>query len=97
MKKKAIKKAAALSYEAGLDDAPKVVAKGKGVIAENIIALARKNDVPLYEDRDLATILEAMELNTEIPPNLYQAVAQVLVFIYRLNQQRMPPSDQSGK
>ncbi len=89
MKKKHLKKAAALSYEAGLDDAPKVVAKGRGIIAENIIALAQKNDVPLYHDQDLVHILEAMELNTEIPPNLYQAVAQILVFIYRLNQQKM--------
>jgi flagellar biosynthesis protein len=87
MKKREIKKAAALSYEMGEEDAPKVVAKGKGFVAEKIIAHANSHDIPLYEDQDLVKVLEAMDLNTEIPPDLYKAVAEVLVFIYRLNQQ----------
>jgi len=65
--------------------APRVVAKGKGHIAEQIVQVARENDVPLLEDRNLANVLEAMELESEIPPELYRAIAEVLVFIYRLN------------
>jgi flagellar biosynthesis protein len=89
MKKREVKKAAALSYETDGDGAPKVVAKGKGFVAEKIIALANSHNIPLYEDQDLVKILEAMDLNTEIPPDLYRAVAEVLVFIYRLNQRRI--------
>lgn len=92
MKKKTIRKAAALSYESHIDDAPKVVAKGKGLLAEKIVALAAAHDIPLYQDRDLVEILEALDLNAEIPPNLYRAVAEVLVFIYRLNQQYQSPA-----
>ena len=80
-----IKKAAALYYDQAKSMAPRVVAKGKGFIAEQIIALAQQNDVPLYEDQNLANILEALELDAEIPADLYRAVAEVLVFIYRLN------------
>lgn len=86
MKKKRIKRAAALSYEKETDAAPRLVAKGRGVIAEKMIALATDHEVPLYEDRELVQILEAMDLNTEIPPKLYQAIAEVLVFIYKLNR-----------
>jgi flagellar biosynthesis protein len=78
-------KAVALKYDAKKDRAPKVVAKGRGEIAEKIIAIAKANDVPLYEDRNLAQILEALELETAIPPELYRAVAEVLAFVYRLN------------
>ena len=87
MKKKETKKAAALSYDMGENHAPKMVAKGKGFVAEKIIAIANSHNIPLYEDQDLVKILEAMDLNTEIPSELYRAVAEVLVFIYKLNQQ----------
>ncbi len=85
MNDKPIKKAAALNYDQARNMAPRVVAKGKGYIAEQIIRVARESDVPLLEDRNLANVLEALELETEIPPELYRAVAEVLVFIYRLN------------
>ncbi len=85
MKKKQIKSAVALSYQKDRDTAPKLVAKGKGRLAEMLIALAADHDIPLYEDQDLVKVLEAMDLDTEIPPDLYRAVAEVLVFIYRLN------------
>lgn len=80
-----IKKVAALKYDQAKNMAPRVVAKGKGHIAEQIIQVARENDVPLLEDRNLANVLEAMELESEIPAELYRAVAEVLAFIYRLN------------
>jgi flagellar biosynthesis protein len=82
-KKKA--KAVALKYETEKDSAPRVVAKGRDVIAEKIIETARAHNVPLYEDKNLVQVLEALDLDTEIPPELYRAVAEVLAFIYRLN------------
>jgi flagellar biosynthesis protein len=78
-------KAVALKYDAKKDKAPRVIAKGRGNIAEKIIDIAKEHDVPLYEDKNLIQILEALDLETEIPPDLYRAVAEVLAFIYRLN------------
>jgi flagellar biosynthesis protein len=78
-------KAVALKYDQKKDTAPRVIASGRGDIAEKIIALAREHNVPLYEDQNLIQILEALDLETEIPPELYRAVAEVLAFIYRLN------------
>lgn len=86
MKDKQIKKAAAIKYDQAKNMAPRVVAKGKGHIADQIVQLARENDVPLHQDQNLANVLEAMELESEIPAELYRAVAEVLVFIYRLNR-----------
>ena len=78
-------KAVALKYDPKKDRAPKIVAKGRGEIAEKIVAIAKANNVPLYEDKNLTQILEALELETAIPPELYRAVAEVLAFVYRLN------------
>jgi flagellar biosynthesis protein len=78
-------KAVALKYEIDKDAAPRVVAKGNDFIAEKIIETARAHNVPLYEDKNLVQVLEAFDLDTQIPPELYRAVAEVLAFIYRLN------------
>lgn len=78
-------KAVALKYDQKNDNAPRVVAKGRGEIAEKIIATAKQHNVPLYEDQNLIQILEALDLETEIPAELYRAVAEVLAFVYRLN------------
>jgi len=75
----------ALRYDRAKDGAPRVVAKGRGPVAENIIALAREHGVPLHEDPNLAAALSALDIETEVPPELYRAVAEVLAFIYRLN------------
>jgi len=83
MKKKP--KAVALKYEKEKDAAPRIVAKGRGFVAQTIIETARAHRVPLYEDKNLVQVLEALDLETEIPPELYRAVAEVLAFIYRLN------------
>jgi flagellar biosynthesis protein len=88
MNDKRIKKAAALKYDQAKNMAPRVVARGKGLIAEQIVQVARENKVPLHEDPNLVNVLEAMELESEIPAELYRAVAEVLVFIYRLNGNR---------
>jgi len=79
-------RAVALRYRPGEDEAPVVVAKGKGFIAEKIIAIAEKHDIPLYQDPDLVEILSAVDLSAAIPPELYQAVAEVLAFVYRMNE-----------
>jgi flagellar biosynthesis protein len=78
-------KAVALKYDQKKDKSPRVIAKGRGNIAEKIIDIAKEHNVPLYEDKNLIQILEALDLETEIPPELYRAVAEVLAFIYRLN------------
>ena len=78
-------KAVALKYDNKKNKAPRVIATGRGDIAEKIIEVAKAHNVPLYEDKNLAQLLEALELETEIPPELYRAVAEVLAFIYRLN------------
>lgn len=80
------KKATALRYEHGRDVAPRVVAKGRGKVAERIIDVAREHDVPLVEDPNLARILDALDVDMEIPAEMYHAVAEVLVFVYRLNR-----------
>jgi flagellar biosynthesis protein len=85
MKKDKSPKAVALRYHHGQDQAPSVVAKGRGNVAQNIIALAREHQVPLVEDQQLVEMLEALDVDTEIPDTLYRAVAEVLVFVYRLN------------
>ncbi len=85
-------KAVALKYDATKDSAPKLIAKGRGRVAEKIIEIANANQVPLVEDQNLVQVLEALDVNTEIPPELYRAVAEVLVFIYRLNGKIQQPA-----
>jgi flagellar biosynthesis protein len=78
-------KAAALKYRQGVDSAPSIVAKGRGSIAEKIIALARKHGIPIREDRDMVEVLSTLDLYDEIPPELYKAVAEILAFIYKMS------------
>lgn len=80
-----IKKAVALKYQAESGTAPKVVAKGKGDIAARIIAVAKEHGIPIHEDADLLEVLATLELDREIPADLYRTVAEVLAFIYRVN------------
>jgi flagellar biosynthesis protein len=75
-------KAVALRYDKQEDRAPRVVAKGKGYLADKIIDVAREHDIPLYKNKNLVQVLEALDLETEIPPELYRAVAEVLAFIF---------------
>jgi flagellar biosynthesis protein len=79
------KKVAALRYDPQRDAAPKVVARGRGHVAERITEIAREHHIPLHEDPNLVEVLEAMDVDLEIPPVLYRAVAEVLAFVYRLN------------
>lgn len=81
-----VKKAVALQYTTD-KDAPVVTAKGKGVVAEKMIDLAEKNGVPLQEDRSLVEVLSQLDIDQQIPPELYQLVAEVLSFVYRTDQE----------
>ncbi|MGY3409103.1 FlhB-like protein [Bradyrhizobium sp. GM5.1] len=81
------KLAIALHYERG-SNAPVVVAKGKGTIGEKIVEIAKANDIPIEENEILAGALSKVELGEEIPPDLYKAVAEVLVFVLRLSGRR---------
>jgi flagellar biosynthesis protein len=78
-----VKKAAALLYDNKKDVAPRIVASGRGEVAERIIETGREAGVAVMEDEELGEVLEALPLNSEIPPELYQAVAEVLAFVYQ--------------
>jgi flagellar biosynthesis protein len=78
--------AVALKYDAATDNAPRVIAKGRGQVAEKIIALAREHGIPMREDPELVQMLTQIDLDQAIPPSLYQVVAELLAFVYRLNQ-----------
>ena len=84
-KKQNIKKAVALEYKPAEQGAPVVTAKGQGFIADKIIALAKKRNIPIKDDPDLVQILSRIDLGEEIPPTVYQVVAELFAFIYRLN------------
>jgi flagellar biosynthesis protein len=84
MDKNEIKKAVALKYDIDIDNAPKVVAKGKGEIAGNIIKIAQDNNIPIKKDEDLIELLSAIDIEKEIPPNMYKAVSEIFAFIYDL-------------
>ena len=74
------KTAVAVSYEPG-DSGPRILATGKGEVAEKIIAKAKENDVPLYKDNKLADTLSKLRIVDAIPPELYEVVAEILVFV----------------
>lgn len=80
LEKRRNKTAVALQYEPG-DQAPKIIATGKGLLAEKIIETAKEADVPLYRDDKLASTLAKLEIGDMIPPELYSIVAEILVFV----------------
>ncbi|MGQ9857098.1 MAG: EscU/YscU/HrcU family type III secretion system export apparatus switch protein [Thermodesulfobacteriota bacterium] len=80
--------AVALGYDRLLHRAPRIVAKGEGELARRIVELARAHGIPLREDPALVRLLSNLEVDQEIPPVLYQAVAEVLAFVYRLGGKR---------
>ena len=84
-KNKKLKSVVALKYRSDADAAPKVTAKGEGLVAERIIELAKENQVPIKEDPDLVQILSQVDINKEIPPSVFKVVAELLGFVYRLN------------
>ncbi|MFN3545416.1 MAG: EscU/YscU/HrcU family type III secretion system export apparatus switch protein [Thiobacillus sp.] len=77
--------AAALAYREG-DSAPRVVAKGRGIIADNIIERARASGVYVHESRELLALLMQIDLDSHIPPQLYVAVAELLAWLHHLEE-----------
>lgn len=85
----ASRKAAVLKYDAQISSAPVVKAKGMGIMAERIIELAREHNIPIKEDPDLVELLIQLDLDQEIPPELYKVVAEILAFVYSLNRSKV--------
>ncbi|NOX34981.1 MAG: flagellar biosynthesis protein FlhB [Deltaproteobacteria bacterium] len=88
MDKKFKKKAVALKYDRKTQNAPKITAKGKGKVAQKIIELARKHDIPIKDDPDLIEVLSSLEIDEEIPSQIYVAVAELLAFVYSMNSRQ---------
>lgn len=86
-----VRQAVALRYREGKDKAPRIAAKGDGFVADKIVELARASNIPLRQDRDLVQILSALNLEEEIPENVYKAVSEILAWVYRLSN-RTPVS-----
>ncbi len=89
-KRKNLKKAVALKYNSDEGIAPKVTAKGSGPVAEKIIEIAVKHNVPVKDDPDLVEVLSKLDIDEEIPPEIYVAVAELLAFIYSINSKKTP-------
>jgi len=88
------KEAVALKYEPTKDHAPRVRAKGRGLLAERIIEIARAHGIPIKEEPDLVRVLSKLDIDQEIPPPLYRAVAEIFAFVYSLNRD-FPKTSQS--
>ncbi|AHM65593.1 EscU/YscU/HrcU family type III secretion system export apparatus switch protein [Paenibacillus polymyxa] len=86
-----MKKAVALKYTPGESEAPIVVAKGSGRIADSILEKAKEHGVPVQEDAALVEVLSKLDLDEQIPAELYQLVAEVLTYIYQMD--RLAPRD----
>jgi flagellar biosynthesis protein len=78
------RRAAALRYEPGVDRAPRLVARGEGHVAERILDIARREGIPIHENRTVVDILSRLDLEREIPPELYRLVAEILAFVFRV-------------
>ena len=79
-------KAVALKYDHSKSQAPLVTAKGQGNVAQKIIKLAEANDIPIKKDEDLIELLSNVELDHEVPQEMYKAVAEVFSFIYSITK-----------
>ena len=79
-------KAAALRYDTQKENAPRLIAKGEGNTADNIIKIAELNNIPIKKDEDLIELLSNVELDKEVPDALYKAVAEVFSFVYKVSR-----------
>jgi flagellar biosynthesis protein len=87
--KRHVRKAAvALGYDPAMDGAPKVLAAGQGDVAEALLRIAQEHGVPVHTDHPLASALIKLDVGTYLPPELYAAVAEVLAFLWRLEQEK---------
>jgi len=90
------RQAVALQWTPLQDEIPKVTATGAGALADKILQLAKENDIPIREDRDLVQILSLLDAGEGIPPEIHTAIAEILVFIYWSNQQYEEIFNQDG-
>ena len=81
-----VQKAVSLQYKKGKNAAPKVTAKGQGWMADRIIIMAQENNIPIREDKDLLHLLSEIDVGQEVPESLYKVVAELLAWVYQLNQ-----------
>ena len=79
-------KAVAVRYDVEKDRAPRVTAKGRSLVADRILAEAKKNGIPVYQNISLVNMLMALEIDREIPPELYRTIAEVLAHVYRIDR-----------
>ena len=79
-------RAVAIKYDVKNDKAPRVTAKGRSLVADRILAEARKNGIPVYQNKSLVNMLMALEIDREIPPELYRTIAEVLAHVYRIDR-----------
>lgn len=86
------KTAVAVAYEPG-EAAPKIIAAGKGIVAEKIIEKAKEAEIPFYRDDKLANTLSKLEIGDTIPPELYEVVAEILVFVDDMDKLREKVKD----
>ena len=93
--KKKVKQAIALEYDPS-DDAPRVVASGKGILAEKIIEKAQESSVPIHRDDKLADTLSRLDIGEMIPPELYEVVAEILVFVDAVDHRMVKDSAANG-
>jgi flagellar biosynthesis protein len=84
-------KVIALRYQSQEDRAPKIAAKGRGHMAERILETAKAYNIPVREDKNLVEVLSHLDLEQEIPPEVYKVVAEILAFVYRLTSHNSPP------
>ena len=78
--------AISLKYNRSFDNAPMVTAKGQGWVAEKIIAVAKAQNIPIKQDRDLISLLEKVDVGDEIPESSYKIIAELLAWVYQLNE-----------
>ena len=83
------KKAVALKYDEKTNDAPRLIAVGEGHLAEKIIEIAKKENVPLVENTEVVSKLVHLPVGVEIPQELYEAVARILIFVYKLDEENV--------
>lgn len=88
--------AVALGYESERDDAPRVIAGGRGAVAEQILEIAFASGVKVREDADLAQMLSAIDIDSEIPVEAFVAVAEILAYVYRASGAMPPHPEDSG-
>jgi flagellar biosynthesis protein len=83
------KKVVALRYKKGVDNAPKVVAKGMDLIAQRILEIAEKENIPIIKNEKAVEDFYGIDLDDEIPPELYEIAAEIIAFVYKLDKQHI--------